>query len=167
LFVFIFFQSCASRELPKRPVDLPFSHVFTGDFDTVWNATVQVLEQYSITVAVRSSGLIQTDWMNSRHNTDLFDYPHKQTFLEEVKSKIKVKLSKGYSSKSGRSAVRVQISKVLREYKNIIYDWQRIPTDFYEEQVLLYRIGRKIKILKAIKREKKRLERKQKKKQSA
>jgi hypothetical protein len=48
--------------------------------------------------------------------------------------------------------VRVQVVKRLEKYGNLVTDWTRIPTDEVEEQVLLYRIGQKLRIQKAIQR---------------
>lgn len=154
LLILVTLSACQSRLPQERPIDLPFNKIFESDYETVWNATVRVLDIYSIAVAVRNSGLLQTEWSTTRFNKSLYAYPHKKTFLEDVRSRLKIKLSKGFVSESGKPAVRVQVSKELQQYKNVIVDFERVPTDHFEESIILYRVGRQIEILKATKREK-------------
>lgn len=145
-------SSCVSSKAAPRPLDLPYSFIFEGRFDDVWKATVSVLESYTITVANRDAGLLQTDWESQRYNPDLYDHPEIPTLLEEVRSRLKIKLSKAVMNDSGAPAVRVQINKEFEVFKNFFSDWERQSTDGYEEQVLLYRINQNLKIIRAKKK---------------
>jgi len=145
-------SSCVSSKPAPRPLDLPYSFIFEGRFDDVWKATVAVLESYTITVANRDAGLLQTDWESQRFNPDLYDNPEVPTLLEEVRSRLKIKLSKAVMNDTGGAAVRVQINKEFEVFKNFFSDWERQPTDGFEEQVLLYRINQNLKIILAKKR---------------
>ena len=147
-----FLGGCASAPVTKRPLDLPFDQIYRGTYDTVWNATVRVLDIYSITVASRESGLLQTEYSDFRYNRDLFDHPDKDDRLEEVRYRLKIKLSKGMVSQTGEPAVRVQVTKELEEYKNFFTDWTRIPTDTLEEKVILYRVNQRMRIAEALKK---------------
>jgi len=151
-FLVLFLCSCASSAPPPRPLDLPFSKIFVGDYDTVWGAVVSVLDIYSIAKARRESGHLETEWSKSRFNTDLYDHPIREKYLEEIKYRLKVKLAKGRVADSKQTAIRVQISKELSQYKDFVNGWVRIPTDHLEEKVLLYRIGQRVKIEKRLKR---------------
>ncbi len=144
--------ACSSTPNKNRPLDLPFDRIYLGTYDSVWNSTVRVLDIYSITVASRDSGLLQTEWSDFRYNRELYENPDQQDHLEEVRYRLKIKLSKGVVSQSGQPAVRVQVTKELEEYKNFFTDWQRKSTDEFEEQVILYRIGHRLKIAEALKR---------------
>ena len=144
--------ACVSSAPPKRPLDLPFTQVYLATYETVWNAVNSVLENYSVVRIERDAGIIETDWAQVRYNTALYEIPDKEEFLESVKSRIKIKLSKGLVAQSGQPAVRVQVVKELSEYKNFVLDYERVPTDTLEERVLLYRIGQRIRIAEALKR---------------
>jgi len=144
--------SCSTSKPYKRPLDLPFYRIYVGTFDTVWNATVRVLDIYSITIANRESGILQTEWSNYRHNRELYDYPDQDDRLEEVQYRLKIRLSKAFVTQTGEPAVRVQVTKELQEYKNIETDWVRMPTDMHEENVILYRIEKRLKIAETLKR---------------
>ncbi len=143
---------CASSRPAKRPDELPFFRLYVGSFDTVWNATVRVLDIYSITIANREAGQLQTEWSDFRHNRELYDHPEQNDSLEEVKYRLKIKLSKAFVTQTGEPAVRVQVVKELTEYKNIQTDWIRVPTDYFEENVILYRIGQRLRIAEVLKR---------------
>ena len=142
-----------SSKPPPRPLDLPFTFIYEGRFDDVWKATVAVLESYTITVANREAGLLQTDWESQRFNPDLYDNPEVPSLLEEVRTRLKIKLSKAVINESGQPAVRVQISKEFEVFKNFFSDWERASTDGYEEQILLYRIRQNMRII-ALKKKK-------------
>ncbi len=152
LVLVLFLGACATSQPPKRPVELPFSRVYVGTFDNVWTAAVRVLDNYSITVANREAGQLQTEWSDFRHNRDLYDHPEQNDALEEVKYRLRIKLSKAVVTQSGEPAVRVQVLKELMEYKNIQTDWYRIPSDTFEENVILYRIGQRLRIGEVLKR---------------
>jgi len=152
LLIWILFAGCVSSTPPPRPLDLPFTQVYPSTFETVWAASAQVLDVYSITRIDRDAGLLETDWSEFRHNRALYDLPGQNDILESVRYRMVVKLSKGIVAQTGDPAVRVQVLKELSENKNFIADWERIPTDEVEEKVLLYRIGQKIRIAEALKR---------------
>jgi hypothetical protein len=161
LILILLLQACVSSEPPPRPLDFPYSRIFVGTFNDVWSSTVRVLDLYSITVANREAGLLQTEWSENRYNPELFKYPDTESYLEEVSYRLKIKLSKAYISQTGQPAIRVQVLKELKEYKNFFSDWMRVPTDGFEEKIILYRIGHRINILNA-----QRLARKKQKKES-
>lgn len=148
-------SGCSSARQLARPLDYPFYQVYAGTYDTVWNATVRVLDIYSITVASRDSGLLQTEWLDLRYNRELFDAPDRDEALEEVRYRLKIKLSKGVVNQTGDPAVRVQVTKELEQYRNIFTDWQRMPTDEVEERVILYRIGQRLRIAETLKKKSK------------
>ena len=116
--IFLILSSCVSSRPAPRPLDLPFNFIFEGRFDDVWKATVAVLESYTITVANRDAGLLQTDWESVRYNADLYDHPEIPTLLEEVRTRLKLKLSKAVMNDSGAPAVRVQVNKEFEIFKN-------------------------------------------------
>jgi hypothetical protein len=143
---------CASAKAPPRPVDLPHSRIFVATFDEVWNATVQVLDLYSIVEASRESGLLRTEVSNFANNSGLYDHPDTDDRLDQVRYYLTIKLSKGLVSQTGKSAVRVQVTKVYEKYGNLLTDWERIASDENEERIILYRIGQRLRIASTIKR---------------
>ncbi len=144
---------CVSAKAPPRPLDLPFSRIFVASYDDVWNATVNVLETYTIIEASRESGVLKTDFSPEWYSPALYEDPDNLDRLDQVRYRLSIKLSKGLVSQNGKAAVRVQVVKNLEEYGNLVTDWQAIPTDHAEESVILYRIGQRLRILKAVKLE--------------
>jgi hypothetical protein len=137
-----------------RPIDRPYSYIFEASFEDVWTAAVAVLDIYSVVEASRDSGLLKTSVTPYTHNQGLYDHPDQTDRLDEVRYSIQVKLSKGLVAQSGESAVRVQITKLMERYQNLMTEWERIPTDSLEERVILYRIRQKLRIIKEIRRAK-------------
>lgn len=145
-------SACVSSAPPPRPLDLPFTQVFPGTYETVWRATTQVLDIYSVVKIDREAGLIETDWSDFRYNRGLYQHPDRKELLESVRYKIKIRLSKGLVAQTGEPAVRVQVLKELQEHRNFVLDWEGVPTDQVEERVLLYRIGQRIRVEEAARR---------------
>jgi hypothetical protein len=110
------------------------------------------MDIYSIFSTNREAGTIVTDWTEDRSNRGLYDHPDTPPYLEQVRSKIRIKLSKGLITQSGKPATRVQVVKELQTYKNFVLDWQRVPTDQYEEKLILYRIGQRLRVSESLKR---------------
>jgi hypothetical protein len=146
-------QGCVSSQPPPRPLDLPFSRVFVANYDEVWNATVSVLDNYSIISASRESGELKTEYRDEWYNKNLYKDPEKEDRLDVVRYQMVIRLSKGLVSQTGRSAVRVQVLKQIEKKGNLVQGWQRIPSDTIEENVILYRIGQRLRIMRAIQRE--------------
>lgn len=145
--------SCVSSAPPPRPLDYPFKKYFDRDFDTVWAATVEVLDYYQIVRIDRDAGLVETDWAEARYNKALYDLPpDNKEIMEAVKYRLKVKVSKFRNKTTGAPVANVQIVKELMEGRNFIFEYQRVPTDTIEEQVLLYRIGRRVDVMMRLKR---------------
>lgn len=136
----------------ERPIDRPFSFIFEASFDDVWTAAVSILDIYSVIEASRDSGLLKTSVTPYTHNQGLYDHPDQSDRLDEVRYSLQVKLSKGVVAQSGESAVRVQVTKVMERYQNLMTEWERIPTDTFEERVILYRIRQKLRIIREIRR---------------
>lgn len=151
-FQLLLFSGCVSQTSIKdqRPLDYPFFKVFPATYDQVWDATVRVLDIYNIARANREAGLLQTEPADYRNNPDLFEDPDRNPKLEEVRYRLKIKLSKAYIQETQEPAVRVQVVKELSKYTNIFSDWERVPTDQLEEKVILYRIGKRLEITRAL-----------------
>lgn len=153
LVLLIALEACVSAKPPPRPMDYPYSAIFLASYDDVWSAAVSVVESYTIVEASRESGVLKTDWANAFYNPALYKDPEKADRLEQVRFRVTMKLSKAVSSNTGETAVRVQVNKQLELYGNLVTGYQQVPTDGFEEQVILYRIQQRLRIKQAIQRE--------------
>ncbi len=142
------------RSRTDRPIDLPYSYIYEASFEDVWAAAVYILDNYSIIEASRDSGLLKTSVSPYSHNQGLYEHPDQSDRLDEVRYSLQVKLSKGLVAQSGRSAVRVQVTKIMERYKNLLMEWERIPSDTFEERVILYRIRQRLRIDREVRRRK-------------
>ncbi len=147
-------MGCVSSKPPARPLDFPYSRIYPAPYDAVWEATLAVLDLYVISGGDRESGVIETEPIQARYNSYLFEYPNEDGRMEEVKYVLKVRLSKGLIAQTAEPATRVQVTKQLSTFKNFFSDWQRAPTDQLEEEVILYRIGQRLRIWETLRRKK-------------
>jgi len=140
----------------QRSAQMPYVFIYEGVYNDVWRAVVNVLgDIYSITAANRDAGLIKTDEINYYFNDELYEHPRKDRVEDEVKYKLKLRLAKAFITETREPAVRVSVLKEFYKYKNYYTKWERVPTDGFEEQIILYRIKQKMRIARAKKRIKK------------
>lgn len=150
LFLMLLFSSCA--DLP-RPISLSpqtTQKIYDEPYDAVWDATLKVLEeyQYKYPVENKDAGYIETDFMKG-HSQKEFFYSGGQKFQKERKWKLKVWLL-SLSSTEDKFRVRVKIEKEEYLGTDFLEGWQRSESDFVEENVILYRIGRVLDLNKVI-----------------
>jgi len=66
-YIFFVFGSCAGpmRALENPVEKKPTSRVFQGNYDKIWNCTLQSISEYPLTIIEKESGIINTDWLGS------------------------------------------------------------------------------------------------------
>ena len=142
---------CVSSGEPKELLQV-HTEIFKGSFESVWRATQQTLINYPMNINNMDTGTLQTLYISGRQR---FQPPHvKKPLPNGYQYRIRVKVLK---SKSNRRA-RITITKSVRERNDFFSEYKDIDTDGWEEKMLLYRIGREMRIERILKRAQKRME---------
>ena len=114
------------------------SQFFLASREEIWEALVAILKSYPLKTIDEQKGYIETKelkanqfWKGSHQkNQDFFGY----------RSVISVQLN--YE----KPIAKVFIHKKIYQQKGFISSKREVPSDFLEEAVLLYRLGRELKI---------------------
>ena len=146
-FVFITTGCSLFVEQPDLPTTFdPQSQIFAASYDDTWRAVQISLQTYPIRINNYETGVIETEVIGSMKG---WTPPHKKSQGIGRSSRLKVKVLKG--KVKGREATRVTVFKEVRKQANFFSDPTPLPSDSLEEKILLYRIGREIKIERRLK----------------
>ena len=137
---FIFLSACTTTPLTQH-----YTAVFNYSYPLVWEAVLLTLKKYPIEMEHQDSGQIETKFIRNYKSWK----PPKGSIerLHSRQYKLKLFLEKG-SSAANTPAVKVHIMK--EEFMDEDFIQQSIPiaSNGLEEEVLLYRIGRELFLMK-------------------
>lgn len=129
----------------------PVERVYQGSQEDVWRAVMLALQSpkaYPLRLSDIDSGTIETEplkgasgWQSPFSQEPLSSGYSYRLLIQVIKGELK-----------GRLAYKVSIRKVAQIQRDFIAEAEPIASNGYEEQALLYRIGRELTIDRAIRR---------------
>ena len=138
----------ATQKLEAREGDAPYSRVFYANYEDVEIALKQSMIRYPQKVDNTEAGIFETDYIKGEAR---FKAPHKQgAFSPGYRYRLLVRLVRGRTE--DRPAIKVQITKKPEVVRDFFSDAESANSDGFEEQVILYRIGRELQLARAIAR---------------
>lgn len=140
---------CAQAEKKTHTgIPTPVEEVFYADPETVDRAISQVMVKYPQKIANLEAGVLETDYIKGDAR---FQPPHKNvTFGSGYRYRIFIRTVRGKTN--GKPAIKVQVLKKVEQHRDFFADPENLKSDLLEEKAILYRIGREIKIDKALQR---------------
>lgn len=139
--------STATSKLEARyKVGVPASRVFYAKYEEVESAIKQAMIKYPQRVDNTEAGIFETDYVKGDAR---FKPPHKDIeYSNGYRYRILIRLVRGRSDE--KPAVRVQVLKQSEMMRDFFAEAEQLPSDGFEEDVILYRIARELTITKAI-----------------
>lgn len=143
-------QTATSKlEAREREGVPPISRIFFASFEDVADAMQAAMSRYPPRIDNMEGGIFETDFIrdNARYRP-----PHRmnQALPQGLRYRILVRLVRGVSD--GKSAIKVQISKINELQRDFFAEARTLPSDGFEEEVIMYRISRELAVKKAIRR---------------
>ena len=118
--------------------------VFTASRSRVWEALIQVFSAYKLQISDEEKGLIKTRLITG---SNVWTPAHDEDKdISGISYYITAKLI------YDKPHATVTITKKIKQKKGFLSDSKTIPSDLMEEQQLLYRLGRELRIKRLIKR---------------
>ena len=139
----------ATEKLERRlKVGEPVSEVYPAKYEEVEVALKQAMVHYPQRVDNTEAGIFETDFVKGEAR---FKAPHKldQEFSSGYRYRIIVRLVRG-NNKDGRNLVKVVVLKQTELARDFFATTETMPSDGLEERVILYRIGRELRIARAL-----------------
>lgn len=152
LIILLLFFSCTSYEKYKylsEDFEIPSSQ-FRADFDTTWNAVINVMKKYDIEIQNQESGVLKTKWID---NTLELNFSDSFGSNDKIKSaRFKVLINVNQSFKSNNPITKVNVMKRQLVERDYLQGWKEIKEDHILENTILYRIKRYLAISHYLKR---------------
>ena len=144
--------SCAFSPPSEQAAYSPKERVYFRPYDEVWRATQLAFANYPIKMNNMDLGITETDYVKGDR---IWSPPHlKNKTSTGVKYQITARIIAGRSKK--RRGTKVSVFKKVEKRRDFFAEVEKIPSDGLEENALLYRIGREIKIENALQKLQKR-----------
>jgi hypothetical protein len=119
-----------------------FQRIYTTDWDSAWQATLEALKHTPLSVSNQESGFLQTKWIDNTAEKNFTDSFGEADNYLKAQYRFQVSLSKGYFNH--KPTVKVSIQKEQMVQRDALEGWNPQETDSIDENTLLYRIGRLI-----------------------
>jgi hypothetical protein len=117
-----------------------FERVYFTDFNTAWQAVLDSLKSSRLDVKDREGGVIQTRWTeNTAEKNFVESFGGANAFLK-AEYRFRVTVSKGFYN--GKPSVKVSVQKEQVVQRDVLEGRRPVSSDSYDENTLLYRIGR-------------------------
>ena len=142
IFVFLFFLTSLSCSHLEE--DAANTKVFTASRSKIWEALIQVFSPYKLALSDEERGLIKTKPITG---TNVWTPAHNE---DKDTSGISYQLSAKLLYDKPHATVT--ITKKITQKKGFLFESKKIPSNLMEEQLLLYRLGRELRIKNLIKK---------------
>ncbi len=137
--------ACMPRPFPEdklpTPEQRPVVGTFQADYDTVWEATIEVLGDMAPLERIeKGDGYISTGWMYG-----FSDYIYKTYAGPRIPEPIRSRWEITLSTQGGRTQVTVVASEQVEkdmisanlEFRGSVYEWLDIPSSTMKERSML------------------------------
>ncbi|HCM40564.1 MAG: hypothetical protein A2070_11865 [Bdellovibrionales bacterium GWC1_52_8] len=121
-----------------------FRRIYLTDFNTAWQSVRDSLQNSPIDIEVRDAGYLQTKWTDNTSEKNFTDsFAGADAYLK-AQYRFRVTVAKGFYN--GKPSIKVSVQKDQLVQRDVLEGWKPVETDSYDENTLLYRIGRIILI---------------------
>lgn len=147
-FALILLAGCMPKTFPEdklpKPEQRPIYGTFNASYDTVWEATLEVLgDMAPLTEIEKDRGYIETNWISG-----FSDYIYKTFDGTRVPEPVQYRFVVELSTQNGRTQVRVvsteQVEKDMisanLEFRGRIYEWLDVPSSGAKEREMLQEV---------------------------
>ena len=137
--IFFLFISVGCSSLEE---DSPDTRIFKAPRSVVWEALIQAFSSYKLKSSDEERGLIETELITG---TDVWTPAHDEE-RDTLGFQNRITAQLFYS----KPHATVIIKKKLKRKRGFLSRSEKLPSDFLEEEVLLYRLEREIHIRRMI-----------------
>jgi len=117
-----------------------FRRIYLTDFNTAWQAVIDSLQNSPIDVKVPDGGYLQTKWTDNTDDKNFVDSFAGANAYLKAQYRFRITVAKGFYN--GKPCVKVSVQKDQVVQRDVLEGWKPVETDSYDENTLLYRIGR-------------------------
>lgn len=145
-------SSCSSYQqfqYMAEEYEIP-SQVFDADYTQAWQAVLQVMRTYNLSLQNQEAGVIKTRWTDNTLEVNFSDSFGSGDSVRAAKFMLIVNVVKGF--RGTREVCRVTVFKRQMVEQDFLQGYKVIPSDGILEKTILYRVGRNIQIENQLKK---------------
>lgn len=146
-----FLTSCSSYEQFQYIVEeyeIP-AQVYNSDYNQTWQAVIKIMASFDLEIKNQETGVLKTRWRDNTTELNFSDSFGSGDSVKSAKFKLIVNVVKGF--KGSREVSKVTVFKRQMIEKDFLQGWKVIRSDGFQEQTILYRIGRVLALEKRLK----------------
>ncbi|MFG1481404.1 hypothetical protein ACRXCV_04635 [Halobacteriovorax sp. GFR7] len=136
---------CSSYEQFEQLVEeseIP-SKTYKSNFNQTWQAVLEIMQQYDISVKNQEAGVVKTRWINNTSQINFSDAFGSKEMVKAAQFKLVINVIKGYRGKQEVSKVSIYRRQMIE--KDFLQGWRLVRSDGILEKTILYRIDRILK----------------------
>ncbi|MCK5882745.1 MAG: hypothetical protein KAG61_03585 [Bacteriovoracaceae bacterium] len=148
----ILLSSCSSYkqfQYITEEFEIP-AKIFRSNYDETWQAVIQVMQRFDLALQNQEAGVIKTRWIDNTGDLNFAEAFGGRDSVKSAKFRVLVNVAKGFSGT--REVTKVTVHKRQLVEQDFLQGWKEVPTDGIQEQTILYRIARIIKIDRKLKK---------------
>jgi hypothetical protein len=120
------------------------AQVFDADYTQTWQAVLQEMKKYNLSLQNQEAGVIKTRWTDNTLELNFADSFGTGDAVKAAKFMIIVNVVKGF--RGNREVCKVTVFRRQMVEQDFLQGYKVIPSDGILENTILYRIGRNIQI---------------------
>ncbi len=125
----------------------PVSDVFEASYDEVWRALQKTVVKFPIVINNIDQGVLETEPVKINQ---FWPRPFPQEVPPRGKYVLRITVVKGV--KGGADATKIIIGKKVGIERDFFSEEKQLPSDGYEESMILYRIEREVTLERTLKK---------------
>lgn len=137
------------------------TQVFRNDYSQSWQAVLQIMQKYDLSLQNQEAGIIKTRWIDNTLELNFADSFGSSDSVKAAKFKLILNVVKGF--RGTREVTKITVFKRQMVENDFLQGWKVVRSDGILEKTLLYRIER----ILAVDRRLKKIEEKRSKEQEA
>lgn len=116
------------------------SDVYRNDYSQTWQAVLQIMQKYDLSLQNQEAGIIKTRWIDNTLELNFADSFGSRDAVKAARFKLIINVVKGF--RGTREVTKVTVFKRQMVENDFLQGWKVVRSDGILEKTLLYRVER-------------------------
>lgn len=126
------------------------SQVYRNDYSQTWQAVLQIMQRYDLSLQNQEAGIIKTRWIDNTLELNFADSFGSRDAVKAARFKLILNVVKGF--RGTREVSKVTVFKRQMVENDFLQGWKVVRSDGILEKTILYRIERILAVDRRLKK---------------
>jgi len=126
------------------------SQVYRNDYSQTWQAVLQIMQRYDLSLQNQEAGIIKTRWIDNTLELNFADSFGSRDAVKAARFKLILNVVKGF--RGTREVTKVTVFKRQMVENDFLQGWKIVRSDAILEKTILYRIERILAVDRRLKK---------------